>query len=188
MTTQELDLYLVQEKEKAEKALGCDMCKKYARCLYCFSKDEYRCAKAHERLENVLQRGRRKIPSYLLPEPPLDESEMKKADPAQERTETAPKAQAKSAPAPVGVKRYGSNQVSEEEKEPKEEMVETIAHILSEYKMNALSEERTQELMKISAMLDTPEEQEKPAAIGRGRDHGESVPLFVITRKRKYNS
>ncbi len=184
MTTQELDEFLVQEKERAEKALGCDMCKKYARCLYCFSKDEYRCAKAHERLVVVLERGNRKIPSYLLPEPPLPSAEEKPATekkPQQELRRTVSAAPALTV----------RTKEEESEKEPKEEMIETIAHILSEYKMDSLSEERTQELMKISAMLDSQDEQEHketPAAVLTRTKHEEgNVPLFVITRKRKYN-
>ena len=72
MTTQELEEALVREKKRAEEAFGCDMCKKYVRCLYCFSKDEYRCAKAHDRLMIALEHGKRKFPAYLLQEPPME--------------------------------------------------------------------------------------------------------------------
>lgn len=179
MTTQELEEALVREKERAEEALGCDMCKKYARCLYCFSKDEYRCAKAHDRLMVALSRGNRKFPAYLLHEPPMEVLEGKHSAP-----QTAPAKK-------NALSKVRAKSVREEAGEPKEETVETIAHILSGYNMNALSEERTRELMKISAMLDSTEEDNPHPARTRGADvfahtrrSKSGVPLFII-RKRK---
>ena len=147
------------------------MCKKYARCLYCFSKDEYRCAKAHDRLMIALERGVRKFPAYLLHEPPIEVLEGKPAP-------------AKGSSSRVRVK---STREAEGEKEPKEEMVETIAHILSGYNMNSLSEERTRELMKISAMLESTEEDNSAHGanvLAHTRHAKDDVPLFIL-RKRK---
>lgn len=187
MTTQQLDEALVREKEKAEKALGCDMCKKYARCLYCFSGDEYRCAKAHDRLMLVLEQGRRKFPAYLLHEPPMEVLEgrypalcAEKAAPCE-----APKAESEENAQPAAPE------------ETKEERLETIAQILSDYNMDSLSEERTKELMEISAMLDSSEEaenqgessfeetsEEEEGVLSRAKSEEDGVPLLVIRRRK----
>lgn len=173
MTIQELDEFLVREKQKAEKALDCDMCKKYARCLYCYSRDEYRCAKAHDRLYAAMARGNRKIPSWLLPEPPLD------AVPPQ--TEAKPKP----APSPATVRPKVNEEAQEnyDEKESTEEMIETVAHILAEFNMKSLPEDRARELQKISAMMDSTEE--TPKVLYRTRRLEGDVPVLKLTRKNK---
>lgn len=174
MTIQELDEFLVREKQKAEKALNCDMCKKYARCLYCYSRDEYRCAKAHDRLYAAMARGNRKIPSWLLPEPPLDA--------APPKTEEKP---AKPAPKLATVRSVMKDEAEEnyDEKESTEEMLETVAHILAEFNMKSLPEDRARELQKISAMMDSTEEPSK--VLYRTRRLEGDVPVLKLTRKNK---
>ena len=170
MTIQELEEYLVQEKKKAEKSLGCDMCKKYARCLYCYSRDEYPCAKAHERLLSAMNRNGRTIPSYLLPEPPIEE--------------VKPPVRITARPAS---RSFTLQSVLEEEDEIEERddgRVETIAHILSDYNMDSMSDERAREYRKISAMMDSTDE--APAAdrlLFRSSNTEKGVPLLVLTRK-----
>lgn len=189
MTTQELDEILVREKQKAEKALGCDMCKKYARCLYCYSRDEFRCAKAHDRLFAAIARGNRKIPSWLLPEPPVEESAAK---PRAETVTEKPRAEIhrnkavyKPEPKVITVKSIINDEAEAGygERESTEEMIETVAHILSEFNMKTLPEERARELQKISAMMDPAEESSK--VLYRTRHLEGDVPILKLTRKNK---
>lgn len=190
MTTQELNEFLIREKETAEKALGCDMCKKYARCLYCYSRDEYRCAKAHNRLVSAIQRGRRRIPAYLLPEPPVETAPasfapVKATEPPQVKPYAiAPEEKKEQTFAP---KTEVSSRVRDD-KDAGEEMIETIAHILSEFNMSSLSEDRARELQKISAMMDMdssdPAEEPQKVIFRTQRIEGD-VPLFKISRKKQ---
>lgn len=188
MTTQELDEFLVREKQKAEKALGCDMCKKYARCLYCYSRDEFRCAKAHDRLFAAIARGNRKIPSWLLPDPPVEETPAKPTQtvPLKPRAEIKPtRTPYKPAAKVVTVNSImnGETEESYDERESTEEMIETVAHILSEFNMKSLSEDRARELQKISAMMDSTEE--SPKTVYRTRHLEGDVPILKLTRKNK---
>lgn len=72
MTNRELENFLVGEKEIAASKLGCNMCGKYARCLFCAQSEEFPCASAHHRLEAAVKNANVKLPAWLLPEPPLD--------------------------------------------------------------------------------------------------------------------
>lgn len=196
MTIQELDEFLVREKQKAEKALGCEMCKKYARCLYCYSRDEYRCAKAHDRLYAAMARGNRKIPTWLLPEPPLEAAPVKTEEkpayktPAKTEEKPAYKATLRRETRPADKYRaaYSVKNVEEEEhydeRESTEEMLETVAHILSEFNMKSLPEDRARELQKISAMMDSTEE-EPPKVLYRTQRLEGDVPVLRLTRKNK---
>lgn len=73
MTDQELEIYLCEKKEEAERELGCDMCGKYRRCLFCSKSEEYPCAVAHNRFMQGQEEMSLNFPAYLLPEPSIDE-------------------------------------------------------------------------------------------------------------------
>lgn len=69
MTITELEAFLQREKKIAERELGCDMCQKYARCLFCAPTENNPCANAHNRLEVAVRHKALRAPSWLLPEP-----------------------------------------------------------------------------------------------------------------------
>lgn len=73
MTIVELESFLRREKEIAERELGCDMCQKYARCLFCAPTESNPCAHAHNRYEVAMRHKALRAPSWLLPEPPFSE-------------------------------------------------------------------------------------------------------------------
>lgn len=73
MTIAELEAFLRREKEIAERELGCDMCQKYARCLFCAPTESNPCAHAHNRYEVALHHKALRAPSWLLPEPHFSE-------------------------------------------------------------------------------------------------------------------
>ena len=74
MTVEELEAFLVANKREAETKLGCNMCKKYARCLFCSSAEKYPCAGAHSRYVAAAEHAGFKSPAWLLPEPPFGEA------------------------------------------------------------------------------------------------------------------
>ncbi len=178
MTAQELELFLVSEKEKAERVLGFDLCKRYARCLFCSKADGTPCASAHERLAIARETEGMRIPETLLPEPklPCGESTLP------ERPLYFEKA---SDPEQTDAAQAEEGQVAEErEEEPAErqdEMLETVAHILSEFKMDDLSDEREEELKKISEMMEEPKE--LPSLLLRTQKVEGDVPLLKLKRK-----
>ena len=112
MTIVELEAFLKREKEIAERELGCDMCQKYARCLFCAPTESNPCAHAHNRYEVAMRHKALRAPSWLLPEPPFSE-DVGYGDPAPYRA-PAPQPAPKKAPANA------------------EEEVVTVSDILSE--------------------------------------------------------
>lgn len=109
MTITELEAFLRREKEIAERELGCDMCQKYARCLFCAPTEKNPCAQAHNRYEVALRHKALRVPSWLLPEPRFSEESVYDVP----RTAPAPKKQAQAAA-------------------PSDEEVVTVSDILSE--------------------------------------------------------
>lgn len=73
MTIDELEEYLNAEKSAAERALGADVCGKYARCAFCGKGTPKACAKAYLRYRKALEEGYKSGGAWLLPEPPVFE-------------------------------------------------------------------------------------------------------------------
>ena len=173
MTAKELNVFLTREKRMKEYRYGGDYCKKYARCLFCSLADEFPCASAHERLNVALQSGFT-LSADLLPEPPLPRPKLsQKEEPARTpRPQTA-------APTPR------PQATVQEPQQGNEEVLETVAHILSDYNMNDMSEERKRELMKISAMLDSDGEDGDKKYIRRAERKDSGVPVLKLKMKSK---
>lgn len=93
MTLRELQEFLDAEKWKDSEKRACDMCGRYVRCRYCVRTEEYPCAMAHIRLEEMQKAPvPDRIPDWLLPEPniPVEFEPAEKAQPAPSAPDTAP--------------------------------------------------------------------------------------------------
>ena len=84
MTLQVLQEYLDVVKWKDSEKIHADMCGRYARCRYCTRTEDFPCARAHNRLAEMMASPvQDRIPEWLLPEPEIDE-ELLRAQSAEE--------------------------------------------------------------------------------------------------------
>ncbi len=119
MTITELEAFLQREKKIAERELGCDMCQKYARCLFCAPTEDNPCANAHNRLEVAVRHKALRAPSWLLPEPRFSDDDYASAP------------RYGSAPAPNPAPRSAPKQTAKQAAAGDDEVV-TVSDILSE--------------------------------------------------------
>lgn len=96
MTLQALQEYLDVVKWKDSEKIHADMCGRYARCRYCTRTEDFPCARAHNRLAEMMASPvQDRIPEWLLPEPEIDEDLLR----AQSAEEPAAETPAEKAPA-----------------------------------------------------------------------------------------
>lgn len=96
MTLQVLQEYLDVVKWKDSEKIHADMCGRYARCRYCTRTEDFPCARAHNRLAEMMASPvQDRIPEWLLPEPEIDEDLLR----AQSAEEPAAETPAEEAPA-----------------------------------------------------------------------------------------
>lgn len=169
MTITELEAFLKREKEIAERELGCDMCQKYARCLFCAPTESNPCAHAHNRYEVALRHKALRVPSWLLPEPRFSEESAYEV-PAPSRPAPTPAPAPKKQPAPAAPTA------------PTDEDVVTVSDILSErnpeLKIPYLSN------LDLSVLEDGPSRRTPRGVIARTVPTSDAQRVLKIRRKQ----